>query len=38
MEEQAYGDLLPVEDRSVHALAPSRYFTSKDSVYLLAEE
>ncbi|CAN6213707.1 unnamed protein product [Urochloa humidicola] len=37
MEEQVYADL-PVEDRSVHAVNPSAYFTSKDSVYLLAEE
>ncbi|CAN6209841.1 unnamed protein product [Urochloa humidicola] len=37
MEEQAYAGL-PVEDRSVHAVNPSTYFTSKDSVYLLAEE
>ena len=38
MEEQAYGDLLPVGDRSVRGVTPSAYFTSKDSVYLLAEE
>jgi len=29
---------LPVEDPSVRAVNPSTYFTSKDSVYLLAEE
>ncbi|CAN6180282.1 unnamed protein product [Urochloa humidicola] len=37
MEEQVYADL-PAEDRSVHAVNTSAYFTSKDSVYLLAEE
>jgi hypothetical protein len=37
MEEQAYGDL-SVEDRPVHAVNTSTYFTSKDSAYLLAQE
>ncbi|CAN6171619.1 unnamed protein product [Urochloa humidicola] len=37
LEEQVYADL-PAEDRSVHAVNPSAYFTSKDSVYLLADE
>ncbi|KAJ1278906.1 hypothetical protein BS78_04G114800 [Paspalum vaginatum] len=37
MEEQAYGEL-PVTDHHVHGVAPSMYFTSKDSGYLLAEE
>lgn len=39
MEEQAFADL-PVadQDRPVHTVTPSTYFTSKDSVYLLAEE
>lgn len=36
MQEQAYADL-PVEDHSVHTVTRSTYFTSKDSVYLLAE-
>uniref|UniRef100_A0A0D3HU74 non-specific serine/threonine protein kinase n=1 Tax=Oryza barthii TaxID=65489 RepID=A0A0D3HU74_9ORYZ len=36
MQEQAYADL-PVEDHSVHTATRSTYFTSKDSVYLLAE-
>ncbi|WVZ77071.1 hypothetical protein U9M48_024973 [Paspalum notatum var. saurae] len=37
MEEQVYGEL-PVTDHPVHGVAPSTYFTSKDSGYLLAEE
>ncbi|KAF8690643.1 hypothetical protein HU200_041015 [Digitaria exilis] len=37
MEEQAFADLT-AEDRPVRAVTQSRYFTSNDSSYLLAEE
>nr|CAB3456261.1 unnamed protein product [Digitaria exilis] len=37
MEEQAFADLT-AEDRPVRAFTQSTYFTSKDTVYLFAEE